>query len=108
STVATSLLGSYAITPEFAPLVRVGLVSNSPPGTAPGGAAITNPVVGATYALALPPSFRLAFFLGLTIPIGMGGGDSADPATLAAVKAGAPARSAMDNAMFAVNDMAFF
>src|SRR5689334_15864953 len=31
STVASMLLGSYKVTPELAPLVRLGVVSNSPP-----------------------------------------------------------------------------
>jgi len=113
STVATTLLGSYKVTPEFAPLVRLGLVHNSPPGpSAPGvpgtGTAVTNPVVGATYALKPSPDLRLAFFLGVTIPVGSGGGDNGDPATRAALAAGAAARSAMDNAMFAVNYLAVF
>jgi hypothetical protein len=46
--------------------------------------------------------------LGVTIPIGGGGGDKPDPTTLTADKAGIPARSAMDNAMFAINDFTLF
>jgi hypothetical protein len=111
STVASMLLGSYKLTPELAPLVRLGVVSNSPPaGTATmTGAAIgsafnfLNPVLGATYLIKPAPDLRLALFLGVTVPIGGGGGDKPDPANALANNAGVLARSAMDNAMFAVN-----
>lgn len=110
-TVASMLLGSYKLTPEFAPLVRLGVVSNSPPSgpMSPGsGFSFINPVVGGTYLFKLSPEFRLAAFLGLTLPLGMGGGSKPDPAVAAANAAGVLARSAMDNAMFAVDYFAFF
>jgi hypothetical protein len=107
TTVATMLLGSYKVTPELAPFVRLGLVGNSPPIGA-WGTSFVNPALGATYALKLWQDFRLALFLGLTIPVGMGGGDSPDQATATAARSGILARSAMDNAMFAVNDFAVF
>lgn len=117
TTVATMLTGSYQVANGFAPMVRLGFVGNSPPSAVPvagtpappgGGVSLVNPVIGATYSLALPAHFRLAFFLGVTVPIGMGGGDTPDGTQLAAAKAGVLARSAMDNAMFAVNDMTVF
>ena len=55
-----------------------------------------------TYARKLG-SFRLAGFLGATIPVGAGGGDTPDKGAAAANKAGIAARSGMDNAMFAVD-----
>ena len=103
STVATMLLGSYKLTPNLAPLVRLGLVQNGPPGTAPEGSSFVNPVVGATYARKIGDSFRLAGFFGATIPIGMGGGSTPDAAASGADTAGIAARSGMDNSMFAVN-----
>jgi hypothetical protein len=111
STVASMLLGSYKLTDAFAPLVRLGVVQNSPPDgpMSPGsGFNLINPVVGGTYMLELSPDFRLAFFLGLTVPVGGGGGDSPDPANAIANGAGVLARSAMDNAMFAVNYFTVF
>jgi hypothetical protein len=111
TTVASMLLGSYKLTDAFAPLVRLGVVSNSPPDgpMSPGsGFNFINPVVGGTYMLKLSPDFRLAFFLGLTVPVGGGGGDTPDPANAAANGAGILARSAMDNAMFAVNYFTVF
>lgn len=111
STVASMLLGSYKVSDAFAPLVRLGVVSNSPPDgpMSPGsGFNFINPVLGGTYMFKLSPDFRLAAFLGLTVPVGGGGGDSPDPANATANGAGILARSAMDNAMFAVNYFTVF
>jgi len=105
STVATTLLGSYKLSPSFGVLVRLGFVQNGAPGTTPDGTSFVNPIVGAAYSTKIAGSFRLAGFLGATLPVGMGGGSTPDPAAAAANAAGIPARSAMDNAMFAVNYM---
>lgn len=107
STVASMLLAAYKLTDNLSPLVRLGMVSNSPPGT-DGAAGFLNPVLGATYALPLPNNLRLAAFFGVALPLGSGGGDSPDPANVASNAAGIRARSAMDNAMFAVNDVVLF
>lgn len=121
-TVASMLLGSYKLTDSFAPMIRLGLVSNSPPAgltTTPvppatagkpidSGFELINPVVGGTYALKLGSDFKFAAFVGATIPIGTGGGDKPAPADSEAVTRGLWARSAMDNAMFAVNYFTIF
>lgn len=104
STVATMLLASYKVTPELAPMVRMGLVKNDAPGAGADGSSFVNPIVGVTYSKKLG-SFRLAPFLATTIPIGTGAGDTPDLGTNGANAAGIRARSAMDNAMFAVNYM---
>lgn len=111
TTIASTLLASYKVTAEFAPMLRLGVVSNSPPDgpMAPDSqAVIMNPVIGGTYVFKLSPELRLAAFLGLAVPVGGGGGDAPDPASAAARNSGIPARSAMDNAMFAVNDFTVF
>ncbi|WP_437810965.1 hypothetical protein [Sorangium sp. So ce1078] len=107
STVASTLLFSYKVTEDLAPLVRLGVVSNSPP-AGDSGFGFMNPVVGATYALKLSPELRLGLFLGLTVPVGSGGGDEPSPEMGPTRTAGIHARSAMDNAMFAVNDLTVF
>jgi hypothetical protein len=115
-TAASMLLGSYKLTPEFAPMVRLGVVSNDPPDGArtagganiDGAAVFINPVIGGTYLFKLSPEFRLAAFLGVALPLGGGGGDSPDPSSAAANAAGILARSAMDNAMFAVDYLTIF
>jgi hypothetical protein len=107
TTTASMLLASYKLTPNLAPLVRIGYVNNAP-GTGPSGSSLINPVLGATYAINFNESLRMGLFLGVTIPVGMGGGDTPDAATAAAARSGILARSAMDNAMFAVNDFTVF
>lgn len=104
STVASMVSASYKLTPEIAPLVRLGLSRNDSPGALPDGSSFLNPIVGATYAHKLG-SYKLAAFLATTIPVGMGAGDTPDAGVAAANAAGIRARSAMDNAMFAVNYM---
>jgi hypothetical protein len=103
STVATMLLASYKVTPNLAPLVRIGFVQNTAPGAAPDGNSFINPIVGVTYAHPLGP-IRIAGFLAGTVPIGQGGtGTAATNGANAANAAGIAARSGMDNAMYAVN-----
>lgn len=110
-TVALMPLVGYKFSPHFMGLVRWGLVGNSPADANLSGAvSVTNPLLGGIYGVQLPASFRLAFFLGVTVPIGTGGyGDAktgaGDPNVTAATQAGLLARSAMDNVMFAVNDV---
>lgn len=107
TTVATLLLGSFKVTPRLAPFLRLGLVRNSP-STGAGATSFANPVIGASHAQMLGQAFRLALTLGVALPLGTGGGDAPDPATAAATRSGILARSAMDNAMFAVNDLTVF
>jgi hypothetical protein len=105
ATIASMLLATHRVSPELAPLVRLGFVSNTPPSGA-GAAAVANPIVGGTYAprvQALGDDLRFAAFFGVALPIGMGGGNTPDAAVAAAMRSGVAARSAMDNAMFAVN-----
>lgn len=112
-TVATMLLGTYKVTPQIAPLLRIGLLSNSPPEvagvTGESTVGILNPVLGGTYSLPLSPELKLAIFLGFAFPLGSGGGNEPDlPTRGAMLGAGIPARSAMDNAMFAMNYFTIF
>jgi hypothetical protein len=107
STVASTLLASYKVTENISPMVRLGMVSNAPPAT-DGAAGFLNPVLGVTYATPLTPELRLALFFGTALPLGSGGGDTPDPDNVISNAAGIRARSAMDNAMFAVNDLVLF
>jgi hypothetical protein len=80
-------------------------VQNSEPGPMVGsGAAFVNPILGLTYARKLGSVWKGAAFAGVTVPVGMGGSKPMGmDATAAAAWRGIAARSAMDNAMFAVN-----
>jgi len=108
STVASTLLGSYKLSDQLAPLVRLGVAKNSPASSVPGAANFLNPVLGGTFTLKLTPEFKIGLFLGLAIPVGSGGGNSAKAENRAANAAGILARSGMDNAMFAANYFTVF
>src|SRR5579859_8048579 len=107
TTIASMLLASYKVTPDLAPFVRLAWVHNAPP-VGDSGSALVNPAVGATYGIKLGDDFRLGLFLGFALPVGQGGGNSGDKAAYAAAGSGVYARSAMDNAMFAVNYFTVF
>ncbi len=105
STVASTLLATYKISPSLAPLVRAAIVENSEPGPTLGSAtSFVNPVVGLTYGRKVGADFRFAALAAAGLPIGMGGDKkrSMDEVASATFR-GIAARSAMDNAMFAVN-----
>ena len=105
-TVASTLLASYKLTPELALLGRLAIVRNAPP-MGESASSVSNPLLGVIWApplLAAP--WKLAFFGAVTVPVGSGGGDSADAAMKAANASAMAARSSMDNALFAVNDTA--
>ena len=102
STEVTMLLASYKITPSLAPVVRLGFVKNDAPATAADGSSFINPVLGMAYSHRFN-AFRLAGFLGGTLPIGQGAGQKPDAGAAGADSAGINARSGMDNSIFAVN-----
>ena len=106
STVATTLLATYKLTPNLAPLVRLGFVQNSP---IRGGwhraterSVVREPHRGRHLrAPRRPTSCR--WLRRRHHPRRDGGGDTPDAGAAQAVKDAPAARSAMDNAMFAVN-----
>lgn len=107
-TYASTLLGSYSPVRDFAVIARLGLVHDAPNATY-NATAITNPILGATYTPQPVKGLRIPVFLAVSLPIGMGGGNPDTGTTwpsgsaYAAEQAGIYARSAMDNALFAVN-----
>lgn len=104
-TSATMLFAAYQVIPNLAPFVRLGFVADFATAT---NTSLVNPAVGATWSLPLGNGLRTGLFLGLTVPVGMGGGNEGDAGSATAARAGIQARSAMDNAMFAVNDFTVF
>lgn len=126
STGVSFLLGSYKFLPNLSAFIRAGVVGNTAPpamagaAAAPMGFTVVNPALGAVFAPKLHADWKLATYLGLAIPVGMGGGNPPDamnpmnPAQqaysllAATTRSGISARSAMDNAMFAVNDLVIF
>jgi hypothetical protein len=102
-TTVTTLLGAYKVLPSLSPFARVGVVIDEP-SDGQRTAAFLNPAVGVIGGLRFGPSLRLGLFLGLSLPFGMGGGNSPNPAVVTADRDGVFARSVFDNAQFAVND----
>jgi hypothetical protein len=109
TTVASLLLVSKKVSPRVALMARGGVVYNDLPGA--GGdsdVAFTNVALGGAWGQNVSPDVRFAAYLMAALPVGSGGGNEPDAGQLGAVRAGVAARSAMDNAMFAVNDFVVF
>src|SRR6185295_12174131 len=104
ATVASLLLVSVQAVPDVAAFARGAYVLHAP-GAGQGGQAAVNPILGAALSRKLSDELRLGAIVGVSIPVGMGGGDAPEPGAAAAARAGVLARSAMDNALFAVNDL---
>ncbi|MCL2011884.1 MAG: hypothetical protein FWG75_03740 [Cystobacterineae bacterium] len=105
------LNAGYTFAQDFGILARIGVTNNFPDKdahpNAKNGYALTNGLLFFTYT----PKFmdgdlRTAFYLGATAPIGSGGGNNGDIAARATNAGSMMVRSAMDNALFAVNDVA--
>ncbi len=101
----TSLIATYRLNPRFVPVFRLVWVSNDAParGPDPSGSGFSNPLVGLNYLRPFGRGWRWTGFFASTIPVGSGGGSSPDRGAAAAMSAAISARSAMDNALFAVN-----
>src|SRR5688572_21030435 len=67
TTVVSNLVASYKVTPSLAPLVRVALVRNDPD-MAESATAVSNPLLGLTWARPLAPAIKLAVFGGVALP----------------------------------------
>lgn len=104
NTVASTFLLAYKVTRVASPMLRFAIVRNDP---AMGGSAtaMSNPLVGAMYALPVASPFKVGVFGGLALPLGSGGGNNADPSMTTTVRSAIAARSSMDNALFAINDL---
>jgi hypothetical protein len=104
NTVASTFLVAYKVAPAVSPLVRFAVVRNDP-ATGGSATAMSNPLLGAMYAVPVSSPYKLALFGGLALPLGSGGGNSADPNMTSTVRSAVAARSSMDNALFAINDL---
>ncbi len=105
NTEVVGIIASRKISSRVALLGRVSFIDNNPPSTSGerAGTAISNPLLGATFLRARPGGVRQSLFIAATAPIGSGGGDSAQAGKTAALSRAIATRSAMDNALFAVN-----
>jgi hypothetical protein len=105
SSYLTSLIATWKVSPSWVPIFREIWVSNHAPtgGKDPSGSGFSNPLLGVNYLRPFSQGWRFSAFFASTIPIGSGGGDAPDKGAAAAMSAGISARSAMDNALFAVD-----
>jgi hypothetical protein len=102
TTAVTSLTASWRPAPRWALVARQSFVRRDPSG-AGAGSAFSNPLVGVNRLWTNGPRWRGHFFAATTVPVGSGGGDAPSAGAAAALAAAVPARSGMDNALFAVN-----
>jgi hypothetical protein len=99
ATIVSELSVSYKVLPRLALIVKLGVAEASPP-TGPGGFGLFNPMVGGQVGFWPAKSVRIGGFLGLTVPVGMGGGTTPTPGSQNVNGAAMLARSGMDNPLF--------
>jgi hypothetical protein len=102
TTAVTSLSASRKLGARWAGLARLSFVHNEA-AVGPSGSALSNVLLGASHVRPLSGAWRLTGFTAVALPVGTGAGDDPDPGDAAAIGAAAPARSAMDNTLLAVN-----
>jgi hypothetical protein len=90
---------SYKIIPSVALLTKLGFAEDSPPGGA-GGFGLFNPLLGGHFGFWPAKSVRIGAFLGLTVPVGLGGGVDPDPGSVDVNRAAMRARGGMDDPLF--------
>ncbi|MCL2177795.1 MAG: hypothetical protein FWC28_09150 [Proteobacteria bacterium] len=109
------LNAGYTFAPDFGILARIGIANNFPkkegddPSVAKpkNGTALTNGLLFFTYTPRfLGGDLRTAFYLGVTAPIGSGGGNNGSQTARGLNANSGLVRSSMDGALFLVNDMA--
>lgn len=105
ATYVSGLTATYRLNPRWVPVFRVMWVKHDAPGGGRelSGSSFSNPIVGINYVRPLSGGWRWSAFGASSLPISSAGGDKPDPGAAAAVAAGIPARSGMDNTLFAVN-----
>ncbi len=108
TTVASILTGGgkpFSGAPDLGFYGRVGFAHHASDTDA--AAIVSNPLVGALYTPELAPGLRLAGFGGVALPIGMGGGNTPDPAERATLAAASRSRGGLDGVLFGSNYLAF-
>jgi hypothetical protein len=104
TTVATVLTGGYQVGHGLGVLIRIPYVYNAPQATGQSHS-LANPLFGAIYSPKIAKDLRLGLFAGIAMPFGMGGGNDGSALSRQAAGTGIYGRSALDNALFAVNYM---
>ncbi len=111
---ASTLTGGYKLMPNLGLYAKAALTYSTPaqpaatmmmptPPKVESAAVLSNPLIFGLYTPEIAKGLWLPVFFGVTLPVGGGGGDDQDVPKYKAQTAGLWARSAMDNALFAVN-----
>lgn len=101
-TFVSTLLGGAKFAPNLGAYGKIALTHNNPV-TGPTANAVSNPFFFLLYTPEVAKGMRLPVMFGFTLPVGSGGGDNPDVPDKAAQAAAIPTRSAMENALYAVN-----
>jgi hypothetical protein len=101
------LSGQVRVADKFSLQARWGVDDNRVTGGQNNRTGILNPSVGALFGTPIGSVFRFAVSTAISLPLATGGGRNPDPDAVLLQRQGALARSSMDNASFAVNDLGF-
>lgn len=102
--IGSYLMGGIKILPDTALIFRVGLAALSPvAGNA--SPAVMNPQLGVLWSPKVAEDFRISPFVSVTIPVGMGGGDTPDAAVNASLASVRQARFSLDSAISLPNHL---
>lgn len=104
STVVSFLSASVKVLPEVATSVRVGFASMSP-ANGPGSPAFMNPQVGVLWSPKIRDDLRISPCFSITLPVGMGGGESPDAAVTASLGGAKQARFMLDSSIASPNHL---
>lgn len=96
--VASYLSASIKVLPDVAAQMRVGMGASAP-SNGGGGVALMNPQLGVLWSPKISDSLRLSPFLSVTLPVGMGGGESPKPEVAGALASARLARFSLDSAI---------
>ncbi|MFT3925687.1 MAG: hypothetical protein QM778_24310 [Myxococcales bacterium] len=98
----STILGGAKFLPNLGAYGKLAITHNNPE-KGPSANAVSNPLFFLLYTPEVSKGMRLPVMLGFTLPVGGGGGDDPDLPHKAAQGAAIPTRSAMENALYAVN-----
>jgi len=102
TTVVEQLSASYKIIPRISVLAKLTVANDAPP-TGAGTFGFANPLIGAQAGFWPAKSLKLGLFLGITVPVGMGGGYPVDPRQEETEHAAMLARSGFEDPLFMAN-----
>lgn len=104
TTMAPVATAGYRFLPDLGGYLSAAYSLHAPDGRAPTGA-LSNPLLFGLYTPEIAPALRLDLYFAFAPPFGQGGGNGPDPERAAAIGAGTYARSGLNNALFAVNEV---